>query len=78
MVSFSAEWCKPCKENLPVLQEINKDGYKIYSVDIDEDEELAALFHVRGVPTFIVMDDGEIQEQHIGSISKEGLIEMFN
>ncbi len=61
IVDFYATWCGPCKALSPVLEELAKeyDGKVIiYKVDVDKNEELAAAFGIRSIPTllFIPMD----------------------
>lgn len=58
-VDFFATWCGPCKRILPVLEQLSedyKDSVCFVKVDVDEIEELATLYQIRGMPTFIVLD----------------------
>ncbi len=56
LVDFYADWCRPCRMTSPILDELAEE-YKgqiiIYKVDIDEEKELAAVFGVRSIPTFL-------------------------
>lgn len=56
LVDFYATWCGPCKALAPILEELAEeyDGkIQIYKVDVDQEEELAAAFNVRSIPTLL-------------------------
>lgn len=68
IVDFYATWCGPCKALAPVLEDLAKeyDGkVVIYKVDVDEAQEVAALFGIRSIPTllFIPADGGKPRMQ---------------
>lgn len=56
IVDFFATWCPPCKALSPILDELAAeyaDRLRIYKIDIDQDEELTALYNIRTVPTLL-------------------------
>lgn len=56
IIDFYADWCGPCKMVAPILDELSKqyDGkVLIYKVDTDAEQELAALFNIRSIPSFL-------------------------
>ena len=56
IVDFYATWCPPCKISDPILEELAKDyagKIRIYKVDVDQEEELAAVFGIQSIPTFL-------------------------
>ena len=56
IIDFYAEWCGPCKQIAPVLEELANeygDQIYIYKVNVDEEQELAALFGIRSIPTML-------------------------
>ncbi len=56
IIDFFATWCGPCKALSPILEEVAdkyKDQIYVYKVDVDQQEELAALFNIRSVPSFL-------------------------
>lgn len=56
IIDFYADWCKPCKMVAPILDEISKDyagKVKVYKIDTEDQKELAAVFQVRSIPTFL-------------------------
>ncbi|MGE3820157.1 MAG: thioredoxin domain-containing protein [Isosphaeraceae bacterium] len=56
MLDFSAEWCGPCRQMRPAVDQLLRKGYPIKPVDVDENPELAERYQVTGVPTFVVID----------------------
>ena len=63
LVDYWAEWCGPCKMIAPILDEIAEeyDGrVKVCKVDVDENQETAARFAVRGIPTLMLFKNGEV------------------
>ena len=56
LVDFYADWCAPCKITSPILEELSKEyagKIDIYKVNIDKERELASLFNVQSIPTFL-------------------------
>ena len=56
IIDFFATWCGPCKALSPILEEVAdkyKDQIYVYKVDVDQQEELAALFNIRSVPCLL-------------------------
>ena len=68
LVKFSASWCSPCKVLASIIEN-NPLSIPVVEVDIDEDFELAAKYKVRGVPTLIVVENGEEIKRKVGLIT---------
>src|SRR5687768_8603493 len=56
IIDFYADWCGPCKMVAPILEELSKEyegKVMIYKVDTEAEQELAAVFNIRSIPTFL-------------------------
>ena len=71
MKYFSATWCGPCKTFKPIMNEIAGEGYSVQVIDIDQQQDLAARYNVRSVPTTIIEENGIEVDRIIGSVSKQ-------
>ena len=69
VVDFSATWCGPCRMLAPVLEQISEElagKANFYNVDVDDDGELAAGFHISSVPTVLILKNGKVVDQSLG------------
>ncbi len=76
IVDFWAEWCGPCKAIGPVLEEISDelDGrISIVKVNIDENPVTPQNYGVRGIPTLLIFNNGEVVAEKIGALPKSKL-----
>jgi thioredoxin 1 len=76
LVDFWAEWCGPCKMIAPLLDEIAEEKLgkiKVGKVNVDENQELAAKFGIRAIPTLLLFKGGQIKEQMVGMVGKKDL-----
>jgi len=71
MKYFSATWCGPCKTFKPIMNEISGEGYSVQFIDIDQQQDLAARYNVRSVPTTVIEENGIEVDRIIGSVSKQ-------
>lgn len=75
------EWCPPCKDLIPILEQISedyRDKVKVFSVDTDKDPELAAQSGIRSLPTVIVFQDGVQVEIVVGRRPYESYESVLN
>jgi thioredoxin 1 len=79
-VKYSAEWCGPCKQMTPIINELSKNYTNISfdEVDVDKENELAVKFNIRGVPTFMLIKDGSVVETLVGSQTRSKLVDVLN
>lgn len=81
IIDFYATWCGPCKILAPVLDEIAaeyKGRIDVYKINVEEEEELAALFGIRSVPSILFIPmSGKLQMAH-GALPKKTLNEAVN
>ncbi|MBO6898529.1 MAG: thioredoxin [Shimia sp.] len=76
VVDFWAEWCGPCKQIGPALEELSAemDGkVKIAKVDVDSNPNAAAALGVRGIPALFIFKDGQIISNRAGAAPKAAL-----
>ena len=76
LVDFWAEWCGPCKQIGPILEEISdekKNQINVYKINIDENPEIPQKYGVRGIPTLMFFNDGKLIDTKVGSIPKSSL-----
>lgn len=78
LVDFWATWCGPCRAVAPVIDELAAEyegRLKVGKVDVDAEQQLAADFGVRSIPTLLIFKDGKMAEQIVGAVPKSQLVE---
>ena len=78
VVDFWAEWCKPCEQIAPFLEELAKDlgeQVKVAKVNIDDNPLTPTKYGVRGIPTLMLFKNGEIAATKVGAVPKSKLYE---
>ncbi len=81
LVDFYATWCGPCKMMTPILQELKGElgeNIKIIKVDVDKYPELATHFHVQGVPTLALFQNGNLLWKESGVRPAQVLKQVIN
>ena len=76
VVDFWAEWCGPCKQIGPALEELSSEmegKVKIAKVDVDSNPNTAASMGVRGIPALFIFKDGEVISNRSGAAAKAAL-----
>ena len=76
VVDFWAEWCGPCKQIGPALEELSAEmegKVKIAKVDVDSNPNAAASMGVRGIPALFIFKDGQVISNRAGAAPKAAL-----
>jgi thioredoxin 1 len=73
LVDFWAEWCGPCRMMGPTVDQVASEytgKVKVGKLDVDSNQQTAARYGIRGIPTLLLFKDGKIVEQKVGAIGK--------
>ena len=76
LVDFWASWCGPCLAVAPVVDQIaaNYEGrLKVMKMNVDENNETAARYNIRGIPALLIFKDGKPADHIVGSVPKDKL-----
>jgi thioredoxin 1 len=79
LVDFYADWCGPCKMMSPILQEVKatlQEAVKIIKINVDQHQDLASHFMVRGVPTLMLFKEGKMLWRQSGVLSTTDLVKV--
>jgi thioredoxin 1 len=81
LVDYWAAWCGPCKMIAPILEEVAAefaDKVTVAKVNVDENQQTAAKFGIRGIPTLMLFQGGEVKATKVGAVSKGDLTKFLN
>lgn len=81
LIDFYADWCGPCKMVAPILEELSKtyEGkINIYKVDTEDQQELAAAFGIRSIPSLLFCPQDGQPQMAMGALPKDSLIQAID
>lgn len=81
LIDFWAVWCGPCKMIAPIVDELATEyagKAKIAKCDVDSNQQVAINYGIRSIPTLLIFKNGQVVEQIVGIIPKNGIIQKLN
>ena len=78
LVDFWAQWCPPCRAIAPVLEQLSGESggkYVIGKLNVDENQQTAARFHVEGIPTLLIFKSGQLVDRLVGAHPKNTIVQ---
>ena len=79
LLDFWASWCGPCRMMGPIIDEIavERPDVVVGKINVDEEANLAAQFHIMSIPTLVVIKNGEVANQAVGAKPKAQVLAML-
>ncbi len=81
IIDFYADWCQPCKMVAPILEELSGEfegKINIYKVDTEAEQELAAAFGIKSIPSMLFCPKDAQPQMAVGALPKETLVQVIN
>ena len=81
LVDFWAEWCGPCRQLLPIMEEISNemaDKVVVCKMNVDEAPQTPASFGLRSIPSLLMFKDGKLVDTKVGLNSKAAIVDWIN
>jgi len=80
VIDFYADWCGPCKMVAPILEDLSKDfdgKIDIFKVDTEAEQELAAAFGIRSIPSILFVPAAGQPQMAMGALPKDSFVKAF-
>ncbi len=81
LIDFWSTWCGPCKTVIPILEEIEKEyagKLKVGKINVETEQQLGVQFGISALPTLLIFNNGAVENQIIGIINKEKILEKLD
>ena len=81
LVDFWAAWCQPCRQLAPIVESVAEryqGKAKVVKLNVDDSNQTAMRYGVRGIPTLILFKDGNESDRVVGTTSKENISKMID
>lgn len=80
ILDFYADWCQPCKQLAPILNQLEEtfDWVSIERIDVEEEDDLVFKYQIKNIPTLIIFKDGKQVDKVVGMTSKSNLLDVLN
>ena len=81
LVDFWAEWCGPCKQIAPALEELAKEmegKLKIVKINVDENSNVPTQYRIQAIPTLMLFNNGEMVDRQMGALPKSKIEKWVN
>jgi thioredoxin 1 len=81
LIDFYADWCGPCKQFSPIIQEVKnemKDIVRVIKIDVDRNESLSQKLGIMSIPTVVIYKNGKLEWRASGMQTKQTLIDKIN
>ena len=80
LVDFWAEWCGPCRQLLPTMEEVSQEmpNVRIFKMNVDEAPETPANYGLRSIPSLLLFKDGKLVDTKVGLQTKSTITSWLN
>ena len=80
LIDFYADWCGPCKTIAPILEELQSEfegKIKIFKINTESEQELAAIFNIQNIPSLLFIPLNESPQMATGALPKDSFVRAF-
>lgn len=77
LYDFTASWCGPCQQMNPIVHKLNREGFPVRKVDVDQNPDLARQYRVTSIPAFVMVVNGREVDRHLGATTESHLRQMM-